>query len=115
MLAGTDGTRWERGEFMKRTAAVAIATAAAALLLAAPSASAEQPPPEFGRSNMGLCSSFLAQLDPPPGESNVRALINHLITQSPPGTFEVDTPGELYRVRAKQHINGPAPLECLQR
>jgi hypothetical protein len=101
---------------MKRTAAVAVAIAATAvLLLAVPSASADQPPPEFGRSNMGLCSSFLAQLEPPPGESNVRAFVNHLITQSPPGTFEVDSPGELYRVRAKQHINGPAPLECLQR
>lgn len=100
---------------MKRTAAVVFAAAVATVALGTPSASADQPPPEFGRSNMGLCSSFLAQLDPPPGGSNVRALVNHLIIDAPPGTFEVDTPGELYRVRAKQHVNGPAPLECLKR
>lgn len=99
---------------MKRTVAVAVATAAAVVVLGAPGASAEPPPPEFGRSNMGLCSSFLAQLDVP-GAGNVRALVNHLITESPPGTLEVDTPGELYRVRAKQHVNGPAPIECLER
>jgi hypothetical protein len=99
---------------MKRTVIVA-AVAGVAILWGAPGASAQQPPPDFGRSNMGLCSSFLAQLEPPPGASNVRALVNHLITQAPPGTFEVDTPGELYRVRAKQHVNGPAPQECLER
>ena len=92
-------------------AAGAVFTAVIAALPAAADAPAE----EFGKSNMGLCSAFLAQLEPPPGSGNVRALVNHLIIHAPPGTFEVNSPGELYRVRAKQHINAPAPQECLQR
>ena len=98
-----------------RTMALVGPFAAATVLLLAPTAAADPPPPEFGRSNMGLCSSFLGQLDAPPGVSNVRALVNHLILESPPGTFEVETPGELYRIRAKQHVNGPPALECLPR
>lgn len=93
------------------TAAVALG----ALAAFASAASADQPTDDFGRSNMGLCSAFLAHLESPDGASNVRALVNHLIQNAPPGTFEVTTPGELYRVRAKQHVNAPAPLECLQR
>jgi hypothetical protein len=84
-------------------------------VLVAPAAWADAPPSDFGRSNMGLCSPFLAQLPPPAGGGTVRALINHLILTAPEGTYEVETPGELYRVRAKQHVNDPAPLECLKR
>jgi len=88
----------------------AVVTAVAAAL---PAAAA--PAEDFSKSNMGLCSAFLAQLDPPPGSENVRALVNHLIIHAPPGTFEVRSPGELYRIRAKQHVNASAPQECLQR
>ena len=57
---------------------------------------------------MGMCSAFLAHL-------GVRADINHLIQENP-GAFDgAQSPGELYRVRAKQHENLPPPLECHKR
>jgi hypothetical protein len=56
-------------------------------------------------SNMGLCSAFLGQL-------GVRDMVNHLIKS---GLFEVDTPGELYRIRAREHPGRPAEVECLAR
>jgi hypothetical protein len=56
-------------------------------------------------SNMGLCSAFLGQL-------GARDLVNQLILT---GAFEVDTPGELYRIRAREHPGRPAELECLAR
>lgn len=83
------------------------------MLAFAPAASADpsapgQQPYEAGASNMGMCSAFLAAL-------GVRDDINHLI-QDNPGLFDgAQSPGELYRVRAKQRENLPPPLECLKR
>ncbi|MEO6651278.1 MAG: hypothetical protein ABIP17_01305 [Ilumatobacteraceae bacterium] len=61
-------------------------------------------------SNMGLCSPFLAKL-------GFRADVNHLIREIgaflPDGPFS--SPGELYRIRAREHPNAPAAAECLQR
>ena len=61
-------------------------------------------------SNMGLCSSFLGQL-------GARAEVNHLVQEIgpflPDGPY--NNPGELYRIRARQHPNAPAATECLQR
>lgn len=57
---------------------------------------------------MGMCSAFLASL-------GVRDDVNHLIQENP-GLFDgAEHPGELYSVRAKQHVNQPPPLECLAR
>ncbi len=96
-----------------RRGVLVAATVAASALLGASGAVAEPPSPgqkpyEAGASNMGMCSAFLASL-------GVRDLVNHLI-QDNPGAFDGATsPGELYRVRAKQHENLPPPLECLAR
>ena len=61
-------------------------------------------------SNMGLCSPFLAK-------AGVRADVNHLIREIgpflPDGPY--NSPGELYRIRAREHPNAPAAAECLQR
>lgn len=82
-------------------------------LMLAPLATASGPAPgqepyEAGASNMGMCSAFLASL-------GVRDDVNHLIQENP-GLFDgAQSPGELYRVRAKQHENLPPPLECLKR
>jgi len=64
-------------------------------------------------SNMGLCSSYLAQLEVP-GEGNVRAEVNLVIRDY--GSFlGLASPGDLYHVRAHQHVNAPAPDECTPR
>ena len=60
-----------------------------------------------GRSNMGLCSSYLGQLQ-------VRDDVNALIREFG-GVLGISSPGELYSVRAKQHENGPAAQECSPR
>jgi hypothetical protein len=60
-----------------------------------------------GRSNMGLCSSYLGQLQ-------VRDDVNAIIRQFG-DQLGIGSPGELYRVRAKQHVNGPAEQECSPR
>ncbi len=61
-------------------------------------------------SNMGLCSAFLAQ-------AGVRADVNHLIREF--GAFLPDgpylSPGELYRIRAREHPDASAAEECVQR
>ncbi len=64
-------------------------------------------------SNMGLCSSYLAQLEVP-GQGNIRADVNHVIKKYGP-FLGLSSPGDLYKVRAKQHVNGPAPQECTPR
>ena len=60
-----------------------------------------------GRSNMGLCSSYLGHLQ-------VRDDVNALIRDFG-GVLGISSPGELYSVRAKQHENGPAEQECSPR
>lgn len=61
-------------------------------------------------SNMGLCSAYLGQI-------GVRSDVNHLVKDLgpvlPDGPF--DSPGELYRIRARQHPNASAEAECVQR
>ena len=60
-----------------------------------------------GRSNMGLCSSYLGQLQV---RDDVNAIIREFGSQ-----FGIASPGALYRVRAHQHENGPAEQECSPR
>ena len=61
-------------------------------------------------SNMGLCSAFLGQI-------GARAEVNHLLKEIgpflPDGPY--NSPGELYRIRARQHPNATAAQECLAR
>ena len=61
-------------------------------------------------SNMGLCSAYL-------GHRGVRSDVNHLVREFgpflPDGPF--DSPGELYRIRARQHPDATAETECVQR
>lgn len=58
-------------------------------------------------SNMGICSSFL-------GGMQVRADVNLLIKEYG-GFLGIDSPGELYRVRARQTESKAPAEECLQR
>jgi hypothetical protein len=60
-----------------------------------------------GRSNMGLCSSYLGHLQV---RDDVNALIREFGDQ-----LGIASPGELYSVRAHQHENGPAEQECSPR
>lgn len=74
-------------------------------------------------SNMGLCSPFLAGLpspvDPITGErlgGNARSGVNQLIIRY--GDLQPDglsNPGELYRIRAREHPSTPPEQECLPR
>ena len=75
------------------------------------------------QSNLGLCSPFLARLpspvDPITGEplgGNARSGVNQLIIRY--GELQPDalsSPGELYRIRAREHPSAPAEQECLPR
>ena len=95
-----------------RTLLVGAVAAAAVLCGAAPAWAGAAAPGHDGPSNMGVCSPYLASLPAPSGTGNVRSLVNHLVLS---GAFGVDTPGELYRVRAKQHVNAPPEIECAPR
>lgn len=94
------------------TAALVALLISGGVALGAPSAQAEVP---STASNLGLCSSYLARLDVP-GAGNVRAEVNHVISAFG-GSFDppLASPGDLYKVRAHQHVNGPAPKECAPR
>ena len=97
---------------MRRKAATCAALIGGLLVGGAPAAWAEVP---STASNMGLCSSFLAHLDVP-SSGNIRAEVNHVIKQF--GSFfdpPLADPGDLYKVRAHQHLNGPAVEECTPR
>ncbi len=79
----------------------------------AASPTAQEASGHYGPSNLGVCSPYLAGLPDPLGEfGNVRPRINALIRT---GVFEVETVGELYSVRARQHRNLPPAQECLKR
>jgi hypothetical protein len=97
---------------MRVKAALVALVIGGAIVAGAPAAHADVP---STASNLGLCSSYLAQLDVP-GAGNVRAEVNHVIKQFG-GAFDppLANPGELYKVRAHQHVNGPAPQECTPR
>lgn len=74
-------------------------------------------------SNLGLCSAFLADrpapLDPLSGEplgGNARAGVNLLVQRY--GVLLPDmpsSPGDLYRVRAREHPDQPPEVECVPR
>ncbi len=91
-------------------------------LLAGPAQAAPEAPAGTP-SNMGLCSPFLAGLpapvDPVTGEvlgGNARSGVNQLIVRY--GELQPDAlsnPGELYKVRAREHPLAPAEQECLPR
>ena len=85
---------------------VALGSSPIATIHAAPDGGPAQPVV----SNMGLCSAFLAQ-------AGVRADVNHLIREFgpflPDGPYE--SPGELYRIRAREHPDASAAEECLER
>lgn len=93
-----------------------------ALTVAGPAWAAPSAPPGTP-SNMGLCSPFLAglpaPLDPVTGDTlggNARSGVNQLIVRY--GELQPDalsSPGELYRVRAREHPSAPAEQECLPR
>lgn len=87
----------------RRTTTVAAAALAAGVLTAGPAAAA----PPSTASNMGVCSSYLGHLQ-------VRDDVNHLIREVGE-VLGLGSPGELYRVRAHQHVNGTPEQECLKR
>jgi len=84
---------------------------------------AQADPAPGTQSNLGLCSPFLAGLpaptDPVTGEAlggNARSGVNLLIIRY--GELQPDglaNPGELYKVRAREHPSAPAEQECLPR
>ena len=106
-----------------RFARVALATLGAGMLVsAAPTAALADTDPSAGRrSNLGLCSPFLASLDAPvlAGDElggNARSGVNLLIKAlGPMLPDELNSPGELYRIRAREHPDAPAAQECLPR
>ena len=75
------------------------------------------------QSNLGLCSPFLAGLPSPvdpitgkPFGGNARSGVNQLIIRY--GELQPDalsSPGELYKIRAREHPSAPAEQECLPR
>jgi hypothetical protein len=73
------------------------------------------------RSNLGLCSPYLAGLDAPvfAGETlggNARSGVNLLIKLiGPMLPDQLNSPGELYRIRAHEHPTDSAQDECLPR
>jgi hypothetical protein len=97
---------------MRRVGRVIVLGCVAAVLLPVGVAHADPDggPAQSRVSNMGLCSAFLAHL-------GARAEVNHLIREIgpylPDGPF--DSPGELYRIRAREHPDAPAAVECLAR
>ncbi len=70
---------------------------------------------------MGLCSAYLAQLDPPVfmGDTlggNARSGVNLLIKLiGPLLPDDLQSPGDLYKIRAHEHPTGSAQDECLPR
>ena len=102
--------------------ACSLALVLGAGLLAGPAQAAPRAP-EGAPSNMGLCSPFLAGLpapvDPVTGEllgGNARSGVNQLILRY--GELQPDAPsnpGELYKIRAREHPSAPAEQECLPR
>lgn len=101
---------------MRRMFATAVATAFVTAGIAIPGAALAAgtnpgtTPAKPVVSNMGLCSAFLGQL-------GVRDDINHMVKEIgpflPDGPY--NSPGELYRIRARQHPDAPAETECTAR
>ncbi len=108
---------------MRAVALAAAAVAVTALASAAPAQAAAGGSTDGARSNLGLCSPFLAGLpapvDPVTGATlggNARSGVNLLIQRY--GEQQPDhlaNPGQLYRVRAHEHPTDSAAEECLPR
>ena len=109
---------------VRRSGATAAAVAVLLLGTGAASGPAHADPAPGTRSNMGLCSSYLAGLPAPvfppaglePLGGNARSGINLIVKDW--GWLLDDqpsSPGELYRVRAQQHPTASAEDECQQR
>jgi hypothetical protein len=105
-----------------RTTTLSALISSCATVFAAGQAHADPAPGV--RSNMGLCSPYLAGLPapvfPPAGSEplggNARSGVNLFLT----GYGELlsdqpSSPGELYKVRAQQHPTAPAEVECERR
>jgi len=100
-----------------------VGAALGTVVLTAPAAHADTTTdPSVGqRSNMGLCSPYLAGLDAPvfAGDTlggNARSGVNLLIKRiGPLLPDQLGSPGELYRVRAHEHPTDSAQDECLPR
>jgi hypothetical protein len=83
---------------------------ATSLIAVAPTAASQNPgdtPARGEASNMGLCSAFLGQLQ-------ARDDVNRILKERG-GLLGIDSPGELYRIRAQEHPDASAADECLQR
>lgn len=98
---------------MGRRTVVTLLVMTAAAVPATAAGAAQDPgdtPARGAVSNMGLCSAYLGQL-------GVRADVNELVREFgpflPDGPF--DSPGELYRIRARQHPDASAEQECERR
>jgi hypothetical protein len=108
---------------LARALLLLAAPAAFAFAAAAPAAAAGDGPPPGAPSNMGLCSPYLAGLPAPvsplTGEvlgGNARSGVNLLIKQiGPLLPDELQNPGQLYKIRAKEHPTDGAQQECLPR
>ncbi len=89
-----------------------LTTRCAALALAAVPATATASDPattawQAGAKNMGVCSAFLGTL-------GVRDDVNRAIRLHG-DRLGIDSPGELFRVRAQQDVTVPPAQECLPR
>jgi len=113
-----------QGMVLSRSSAATAVVAIAIIVTGAAAGQAHAEPAPGIRSNMGLCSSFLAGLPapvfPPAGTEplggNARSGVNLIVKDY--GWLLDDqpaSPGELYRVRAQQHPTAPAEVECQQR
>ena len=94
-----------------RTRIVLGVAAALALPAAATAAPGQQPGTvvyEAGGSNMGMCSAYLG------ATLGVRDDVNRQIKDFGPA-LGISSPGELYRIRARQPVDLPPELECLPR
>lgn len=63
---------------------------------------------EAGGSNMGMCSAYLG------ATLGVRDDVNRQIREFG-DALGISSPGELYRIRARQPVTLPPELECLPR
>lgn len=98
----TSGGRYISLEEAMTVRRFAFSLAGAAIAFGSVTAASAEP-----HSNMGLCSSYLGQMQ-------VRDDVNRILNQDPE-LFGVGNAGELYRVRAQQRELGTAEEECLPR
>ncbi len=108
---------------LRRALVLLVTPCALGALAAVPAAADGNGPPPGAPSNMGLCSPYLAGLDAPRSPidrevlgGNARSGVNLLIKQIGPSLpDQLQSPGELYRIRAREHPTDGAQQECLPR